>query len=167
MENPTFSPEMGDINKKFNNPQEELEFLREKVAKQEQESNNIEQAPREENISKQIHEYKKEKPEVVLEESYKLPEKQEDEIVLKLSPEEHDSKMAELLGILQEKGIKNTLSIVNKMGDIHIADDFHRFLVQYIKEGFNTPDLKERSPLWRYPHSFSSAFGLSNTCKEN
>ena len=152
MENPTFSPEMGDINKKFNNPQEELEFLREKVAKQEQESNNIEQAPREENISKQIHEYKKEKPEVVLEESYKLPEKQEDEIVLKLSPEEHDSKMAELLGILQEKGIKNTLSIVNKMGDIHIADDFHRFLVQYIKEGFNTPDLKERSPLWKQLH---------------
>ncbi|MFQ5662181.1 MAG: hypothetical protein ACE5F2_02945, partial [Candidatus Paceibacteria bacterium] len=84
MENPTFSLE--NANKKFTTPQEELEFLREKVAKQERESSNIEQAPKEENISRQIHEYKKEKPEAVLEESYKLPEKKENEIVLKLSP---------------------------------------------------------------------------------
>jgi len=152
MENPTFSPEMGGINKKFNTPQEELDFLREKVAKQEQESNNIEQASREEVISQQIHEYKKEKPEVVLEESYKLPEKQEEGIILKLSPEEHDNKMAELLGILQEKGVKNTLSIVEKMQDSHIEDDFHRFLVEYIKEGFNPVGIKEKSPLWKQLH---------------
>ena len=137
MENPTFSPE----SRKFTTPQEELGFLREKVASHEQESNtnNIEQAPREENISHQIHEYKKEKSEAILEENYKLPEKQEDEIVLKLSPEEHDDKMAELLGILQEKGIKNTLSIIAKMRDAHIEDDFHRFLVEYIKEGLDAP----------------------------
>jgi len=152
MENPTFSPEMGGINKKFNTPQEELDFLREKVAKQEQESNNIEQASREEVISQQIHEYKKEKPEVVLEESYKLPEKQEEGIILKLSPEEHDNKMAELLGILQEKGVKNTLSIVEKMQDSHIEDDFHRFLIEYIKEGFVPVGVKEKSPLWKQLH---------------
>lgn len=145
MENQTFSPE----NKKFTNPQEELEFLREKIARQEQESGSMEQAPREENIRRQIHEYKKEKPEAVLEESYKLPEREENEIVLKLSPEEHDDKMAELLGILQEKGIKNTLSVVAKMNDAHIEDDFHRFLVEYIKEGFGVGIVKERSPLWK------------------
>ncbi|MBT4730560.1 hypothetical protein HOB87_01130, partial [Candidatus Woesearchaeota archaeon] len=150
MENPTFSPE--NIDKRFINPQEELEFLREKVAKQEQESNNIEQAPREETISRQIDEYKREKPEVILEENYRLPEKQEGEILLKLSPEEHDDKIAELLGILQEKGIKNTLSIVDKMGDIHIVDDFHRFLIEYIKEGFVPVGVKEKSPLWKQLH---------------
>lgn len=148
MENPTFSPE----NKRFSTQAEELEFLREKVAKQEQGSNNIEYAPKEETISHQIDEYKKKKPEKVLEESYKLPEKQENEIILKLSPEKHDDKMSELLGILQEKGIKNALSIVEKMNDAHIEDDFHRFLVEYIKEGFDTPDLKERSPLWKQLH---------------
>ena len=148
MENPTFSQE----GKRFSTPAEELEFLREKVASHEQESNNIEQIPKEETISKQIHEYKKEKPETVLEENYKLPEKQEDEIVLKLSPEEHDDKMAELLGILQEKGIKNAMSIVAKMADAHIEDDFHRFLVEYIKEGLDAPGLKEKSPLWKQLH---------------
>lgn len=152
MKNPTFSSETEGINKKFNTPQEELQFLRERVARQEQESGNIEKTSREETISQQINEYKKEAPEAVLEEKYKLPEKQEDEIVLKLSPEEHDDKMAELLGILQEKGIKNTLSIVGKMRDAHIDDDFHRFLVEYIKEGLDTPGLKEKSPLWKQLH---------------
>ncbi len=152
MENPTFSPE----NKKFTTPQEELEFLREKVAKKEQvgrpTSNQFEQVPRDEAVNQQIREYKKESPEKVLEESYKLPEKEAGEIVLKLSPEEHDSKMAELLGILQEKGIKNALSVVEKMGDLHIEDDFHRFLVEYIKEGFVPVGVKEKSPLWKQLH---------------
>ncbi|MBT4124257.1 MAG: hypothetical protein HOE40_02400, partial [Candidatus Pacebacteria bacterium] len=61
-ENPIFSPE----NRKFITPQEELEFLREKVAKQEQvgraTSTSFERAPNDEAISQQIHEYKKEKP---------------------------------------------------------------------------------------------------------
>jgi hypothetical protein len=163
MENPGISLE--NIGKKFATPQEELEFLREKIAKQEQVgrptsnqmSNQFEQVPIEEsisreNISRQIYEYKKEEPEAVLEESYRLPEKETGEIVLKLSPEEHDNKMAELLGILQEKGIRNTLSIVAKMRDAHIEDDFHRFLVEYIKEGFNPAGIKEKSPLWKQLH---------------
>ena len=163
MENPTFSQE----GKRFSTPAEELEFLREKVASHEQESNNIEQIPKEETISKQIHEYKKEKPETVLEENYKLPEKQEDEIVLKLSPEEHDDKMAELLGILQEKGIKNTLSIIAKMRDAHIEDDFHRFLVEYIKEGLDAPGLKEKSPLWKQLHMTLFEIALPSESGDN
>ena len=79
-------------------------------------------------------------------------EKKENEIVLKLSPEEHDDKMSELLWVLQEKGIRNALSIVEKMNDPHITDDFHRFLVEYIKEGFQASDIKEKSPLWKQLH---------------
>ena len=160
MENPTFSQgqEGGNIEKKFANPQEELEFLRGEVAKHEQIENGgrptstLEQAPREEVIQQQVQEYTKQKPEAVLEESYKLPEQEAGEIVLKLSPEQHDDKMAELLGILQEKGVRNTLSVVEKMNDAHIADDFHRFLVEYVKEGFSAVDIKEKSPLWKQLH---------------
>jgi len=158
MENSAFSKEGINLERKFNTPQEELQFLRSEVAKRENEiehgdkARGAEAPPREETISRQIQEYKKEKPEAILEEKYKLPEKQADEIVLKLSPEEHDGKMSELLGILQEKGIKNALSIVSKMRDAHIEDDFHRFLVEYIKEGLDTPGLKEKSPLWKQLH---------------
>ncbi|MEK7589665.1 MAG: hypothetical protein AAB475_00205 [Patescibacteria group bacterium] len=157
MENQTFSAE----GKKFSTPQEELEFLRGEVAKHELgvgqdiegvDRRALERAPSEEAISQQINKYKKEKPEAILNENYRLPEKQENEIVLKLSPEEHDDKMSELLGILQEKGIKNALSVVAKMGDAHIEDDFHRFLVEYIKEGFDVSDVKEKSPLWKQLH---------------
>ena len=38
------------------------------------------------------------------------------------------------------------------MGDAHIEDDFHRFLVEYIKEGFDVSDVKEKSPLWKQLH---------------
>jgi len=154
------------INKKFTTPQEELDFLRGEVARHEKELDGgrtsviegevgrvergaAEAAPRDEAIKRQISEYKKEKTEDILEENYKLSEKQENEIILKLSPEEHDDKMSELLGILRDRGIKNALSIVNKMRDAHIEDDFHRFLVEYIKEGFTVAGLKEKSPLWK------------------
>ena len=163
MENTGISRE--GINKKFTTAQEELDFLRGEVARHEKELDGdrtsviegearrgAEMAPFDEAISRQIREYKKKNTKDILEENYKLSEKQEDEIVLKLSPEEHDDKMSELLGILQEKGIKNTLSIISKMRDAHIDDDFHRFLVEYIKEGFAAPGLKEKNPLWKQLH---------------
>ena len=49
--------------------------------------------------------------------------------MLDLMPEEHDGKMSELVDILQEKGVLNALSVVDKLNNPHIEDDFHRFLI--------------------------------------
>ncbi|PSO46719.1 MAG: hypothetical protein BRC24_00515, partial [Parcubacteria group bacterium SW_4_46_8] len=62
-----------------------------------------------------------------------------------LAPEEHDAKMKELLKKVKENGIKNTLSVVREMEDKHIEDDFHRVLVEYLKEGNEIEDLQESS----------------------
>ena len=56
--------------------------------------------------------------------------------------------MEELLGIVVTKGIRNALSIVEKMNDPHVDDDFHRILIQYLKTG-QAFDLKEGTPLYK------------------
>ncbi|PID83335.1 hypothetical protein CSB11_02225 [Candidatus Campbellbacteria bacterium] len=87
-------------------------------------------------------------------------DKQEDaeRIVLALSPEEDDEKISALLGSVQKNGIRNTIHAIEKTESFHIQDDFHRFLVQYIKEGYKS-DIHELSPL--YPGLHMTLFEVS------
>ncbi len=68
-------------------------------------------------------------------------------LALKLTPEVHDKKMEELMLLVHQHGIKNALSVVEKLGDTHVEDDFHRFLVQYVKSGFPVEGVKPETPL--------------------
>jgi hypothetical protein len=135
---------------KFQNPQEEISYLREMIAKKEKEilertpDASVEHVAREE-----VLKYAEKKPGEVLAEKYIVPTQEMEAIVLDLAPEQHDAKMNELLGMLETKGIHATLSIVDKMDNPHISADFHRLLVQYLKSGFVIGGLKEKSPLWR------------------
>ncbi|MDO8548451.1 MAG: hypothetical protein Q7R71_02150, partial [bacterium] len=56
-------------------------------------------------------------------------------ITLELTPEEHDSRMGELIGVLQEKGVAAAISAAEAAGNAHTIDDFHRVLVEYVREG--------------------------------
>jgi hypothetical protein len=144
----TFSPEK--LEQKFKTPQEELAYLREQIVQKEKEILERNQTPMQEDVIRaQIEEHKERKPEKVLEKGYALHKKEVESIVLDLSPEEHDDKMAELINILQDKGVLNALVVVEKLKDAHVEDDFHRFLVQYIKAGFTVADPKEKNPLFK------------------
>ncbi|MFH1170317.1 MAG: DUF87 domain-containing protein [Candidatus Vogelbacteria bacterium] len=135
---------------KFNSPAEELDFLRQEVARRELEAEQKgESIERPKLIKRGIEEYRNLPAEKVLTENLKLPAEQTEALVLKLTPEDHDETMAELLVLLRQKGIKNTLAIVAKLNNSHIEDDFHRFLVEYLQEGHAISHLKERSPLFR------------------
>jgi hypothetical protein len=74
----------------------------------------------------------------LLSESYSKKQEKAEAIVLKLSPDEDDERMSELLGLVEENGILNTINAIEKVDNFHIKDDFHRFLVQYIKSGYQT-----------------------------
>ncbi len=138
------------IEQKFSSPQEELDYLRGEVAKHEKTLlDNGEVVPREEIITDKIIDYKANQPEEILHPDYLLKGREVESIVLDLSPEEHDSKMEELVSILQSKGLMNVLSVVEKLKDAHLDDDFHRFLVQYIKAGLPLPGGPEKSPFFR------------------
>lgn len=135
----------------FKTPEEELDFLRTHVAKREQElmrAGQIEKV-KEDAIGHVIKEYKKVPESEALHKDHAILDKDKDRIVLKLKPEPHDAVMEELLGIAVIKGIKNALSIAEKMGNPHVEDDFHRVLVQYFKDGKVDFGLKEGSPLYK------------------
>jgi hypothetical protein len=57
--------------------------------------------------------------------------------------------MEEMVSLLQEKGLLNALSVIEKLKDAHLDDDFHRFLVQYVKAGLSFSDSQEKSPFFR------------------
>ncbi len=76
-------------------------------------------------------------------------------VTLKLSPEAHDEKMGELIGVLQEKGISAAIAAAEASGNPHLIDDFERVLVEYVHEGLPVKTRpRERTPLAR-------ALGLS------
>lgn len=135
-------------NKKFKNPEEELSFLRERLAEKEKEVLSTNKESSKEELAKDvISEYEKYSPKEVVKKSLLIKEKDQEKIILKLHPETHDRKMEELLGVVLEKGISNALSLVEKLNSPHLDDDFHRFLVQYLASTGKIPGLKEHSPL--------------------
>lgn len=131
------------LEKKFSAPHEEVEHIQNSSGVESQKTIEGKNTA----ISNTIKEYISIPKEEVLHEKYALPEKETERIVLDLNPEPHDEKMNELVGILKEKGIYNTLTIVDKLSNPHIADDFHRFLVEYVREGYKVTGLKDRTAI--------------------
>lgn len=130
-------------NQKFSSPEEEIEYLRSRVLDQEKKYlEKFNDVDRESVIRDEIRKYGKSNPNEVLAKGHKMLESHQREIVLELSPEPHDRKMEELLSILSERGFKNALEVIKLMGNPHIEDDFHRFMVQYLKAGLPLTDIK-------------------------
>ncbi|MEI8062114.1 MAG: TraM recognition domain-containing protein [bacterium] len=155
-------------NKQFGSASEELTYLRKVVAEREGAlSERGEKFEREAIIKQEIQDYSQHQANRVLHESFKMPDSERREIVLELTPESHDNKIEELLGMLGTKGIKNTLEVVRALGNPHIDDDFHRFLVEYIKKGFDVPGLKEKTPLDRTLRHTLYEVALPETKKED
>ncbi|MCK9351171.1 MAG: DUF87 domain-containing protein [Candidatus Paceibacterota bacterium] len=128
----------------FKNPAEELTFLRTAVREQQEKLAELGvETTQEKLIGENLAQYKAILPSEALAEGHRMEEGEVDAIVLDLAPEAHDSQMEELLGILQERGIMNALSVVAGLHNPHIEDDFHRVLVQYIKS-VEDSSLKQR-----------------------
>ncbi len=134
--------------KQFSSPEEELQYLRQVVASKERGLSSIgEKKEREAIIAEELSTYSRQQMDKVLHESYKMPAHEQREIVLELSPEPHDKKIEELLSVMYERGVLNALAVAGAFNNPHIDDDFHRFLVEYIKKGLPTPGLKETLPI--------------------
>jgi len=139
---------------KFRSAEEELEYLRAHVKKREQELVDIGhfETAGDDAIKETLAHYRNTSPEKVLHQEHAFSEKEKGEIVLALKPETHDAVMEELLGIVITKGIRNAISVVEGMHDEHIDDDFHRILIQYLKNSDEPVDLKEGTPLYKSLH---------------
>src|SRR3989344_4597236 len=123
---------------KFKTPEEELDFLRAEVGRRERElkENNVESS-REQIAQEEVKRYRETPAEAVLHESHHLPEAEAEGLALGLSPEPHDRQMMELIQIIRAKGIKNAMTVVARLRNPHLDDDFEKFLVQLVKAGFD------------------------------
>ncbi|MEA3399265.1 MAG: TraM recognition domain-containing protein [Patescibacteria group bacterium] len=136
------------LEKKFKNPEEEVAFLRAHIAEKEKSLKENNQEFNKESLTQDIvQEYKQFKPKEVMVSPTK--ESELEKLALNLSPETHDNKMEELLGVLLDKGISTVLNVVGKLNNPHLDDDFHRFLVQYLHSVHKIPGLKEGTPLFK------------------
>ena len=137
----------------FSSQKEELEFLKERIAnieRQFQSENKTEPTKdtQKEIIREEIRNYSSISPEEAMEKGVVIPERVREEIVLELKPEAHDAKMSELISIAMEKGIINAIDITKRLEDEHVNDDFHRFLVEYLRSGYTLSGIKESLPIF-------------------
>lgn len=143
MEIPTRSLEKQQLR----TPEEERDYLRSLLASKEKEIEDLKMdRPRESAVVDVLREYKSVAPEHVLASSYQLPEKTLAVFKVDLSPEVHDDQIIRLAEIVEEHGVKNAFSVVDQMNDPHLVDDFERFLVQYLKNGYPFNDKFEKTP---------------------
>lgn len=136
--------------KKFSSLEEEVLYLRSKVG--EKESHIFHEggvADQHEIISNELKAYSKKDKSDMLDSGFAILKSEEEAIVLELRPKETDAQVSELLDLLNTKGLLNTLTIVQNLGNQLLEDDFHRFLVQYIKTGHTIMGAKEKDPRFK------------------
>jgi hypothetical protein len=132
-----------EVKKEFKSKDEEIAFLRSLILEKEKEQKDggllnmlkkEDHEQRERDISSILSKYKRSEPEDLLDKSFKFSQEHITTISLGLSPEEHDDKLQKLIDMFLTEGIRNTFSVLQKMNDPHLEDDFHRFLVQYLSK---------------------------------
>lgn len=133
----------------FKSPQEEAAFLRERLAQLEHVQPTETPEQKQEQVREVIKTYQETPTEQVLHETHAMPDHEAGAIALRLHPETHDDTIGELFTLMQERGIKNALSVLQKMQNPHLEDDFHRFLVQYLLETHDIPGLNKEKELSR------------------
>lgn len=135
------------------NPTEELEALHGRMQDRQERLGITEPSEheRERIASQEIAAYKQEQPSEVLHPEFQM-KSQEVESHAETFSAKAEAGLDELVELLVEKGVRNTLEVVEKLDNPHTSDDFHRFLVQYLSEGMTVQGLKEGSPLFKALH---------------
>lgn len=145
---------MERIPQQFKNSQEEIAFLREEIAKKEREmlGRNAEyDAADYETLARQeIKEYGEVSPDVAL-----PKERHIDEHTLAKTRESvstSSENVREVLDVIHEHGIRNGLTLLEKIDDPFVTDEVHRALVNELRNDVQIADLKEGVPPWQVLH---------------
>jgi hypothetical protein len=135
---------------KFSTPEEEIAHLKEQILHREELLRQMGEKPdRDIAVAQAIEDHKALPQHQVLSKGHRMLEVHINKYALDLSPEDHDDQIEALISLLEEKGILNTLAVVEAMKNAHIEDDFHRYLVEYLKKQLPIKDFKEKTKLGR------------------
>jgi hypothetical protein len=134
-------------------PEDELAYLRAQVVAKEQELATLRvDKPRETIAQEGIMQHREQPAEHVLDSRFQIKPAEAQSLALNLEPRSDDETMEELRKIIETKGIHNAYSVLEKLKNPHIEDDFHRFLVQYVLSGMPVQGLGEKQPEWKALH---------------
>ncbi len=140
--------------KVFTTAEEEVQYLREQLAKQEQELLERSKAIDSEDIEtvgkNTLKEYSQFTPQAVLHKDKQLSN---ESITLHSHHIElaHD-KVEDVLEVVKKEGIFNALQVLEKTNNPHLNDEVHRRLISEIRKGIVFDGVKENTPLWHLMH---------------
>ncbi len=140
-------------------PEEELAYLREQITRKEAElaalrpdSGQVAPAERARLVSETIHAHG-EAPAEILAPEYRLNDATQktevDAILAELNLGNGAGAIMSLERTMEEKGIKNALSVMEKLRNPQVADDFHRYLVRHVAADLPTPGADEKAPRFK------------------
>ncbi len=137
--------------KKFSSPEEEIAFLRGEIARREQvmlsRSKEMDHTDRETIGTEVMREYAEHDPSVILEKKHAFTPH-----TLSLTHagvEVAQNKVEEIMTVAAEKGIRNALSVLEKLKNPFLTDEVHKHLVDRIRAEQKVADLDEGGPLWK------------------
>ena len=140
-------------------PEEELAYLRAQVAEKEAElakrDVQLDDIDRAYLVSERVRAHHA-APEAVLAPEYQLSEatktSEADAILAELNLGGSEAAIKSLQKTIDEKGIKNALAVAEKVGDPHLMDDFHSYLVRYVAAGLPVRGVDEKAPRFKALH---------------
>jgi hypothetical protein len=155
--------------KQFSTPEEEISYLREKIAERERDvmsrSAEVDTADVETIGRQEIKEYTSFTPQVILNKGHRM-----EEPVLAASIEQvsisHDP-IKDVMDIAIEKGVRNALSVLEKIDNAYVVDEVHRQLIEHIRAGVQVQNLKEGVVPWHILHMTLYEVTLPESKTEN
>lgn len=120
----------------FTTPEEEISFLRAKVAEKMERAKGFEGRFTEKDRAHEVvRDYKDTPIEKVLAPETHLSAGEEHRLLEWLLPKDTDTQVRMLSQVMAEKGIKNAFKMAESLHSPEIEDDFERFVVQYLISG--------------------------------
>jgi hypothetical protein len=140
--------------KKFSSPEEEIEYLRRRIAERERElfagTSEVGRLDVEAVGRQELREYGLFTPRAILEKGHRIEGQalatHAAEVGVSADPAE------EIVSFAFEKGVRNALSVLEKMDNAYVVDEVHRRLVERIRGGAEPSGLKEGVEPWRLLH---------------
>jgi hypothetical protein len=137
--------------KQFASPQEEIAYLREKIAEKEREVFSDSSEVDAETIAReQLFEYGTFTPNTILAKEHQLTDEELSASVEQVSTS--SNPVEEIVQVAMERGIHNALSVLEKTNNSFTTDEVHRKLIELIKQGVQIQNLKEGVPPWQILH---------------
>ena len=121
------------MNQQFTTPEEEAIYLRSQIEKKKNESKGFETHFKpEDHAHEAVREYKQAPIESIVPAHAQIGSATEKRLMEWLAPRETDEQVSMLAQVMADKGIKNALTMSEKLNNPEVEDDFERFLVQYL-----------------------------------